>query len=65
MYQNVTRDIEIKSNLTITRGEGRGDNGEKGFQELLQRTHGENQGGGWKQGRDVGLAGVGVKCRQL
>ena len=33
--QNITRDIEIKNNLTIARGEGRGDSGEKGFQELL------------------------------
>ena len=33
--QNITRDIEVKSNLTITRGEGRGDNRERGFQELL------------------------------
>ena len=33
--QNITRDIEIKSNLTIARGEGKGDRGEKGFQELL------------------------------
>ena len=31
----------------------------KGFQEVLQRTHGQNQGGGWKQRREVGLAGVG------
>ena len=31
----------------------------KGFQELLKRTHGQNQGGGWKQGREVGLAVVG------
>ena len=23
------------------------------------RTHGQSQGGGWKQGREVGLAGVG------
>ena len=30
----------------------------KGFQELLQRTHGQNQGGGWTRGREVGLAGV-------
>ena len=22
-------------------------------------THGQNQGGGWKQGREVGLVGVG------
>ena len=33
--QNITRDIEIKNNLTIARGEGREDSGEKGFQELL------------------------------
>ena len=33
--QNITRDIEVKSNLTIAKGEGRGDTGEKGFQELL------------------------------
>ena len=38
---------------------GRGQWGE-GFQELLQRTQGQNQGGGWKQGREVGLAGVGL-----
>ena len=33
-----------------------GDNGGKGFPELLQRTHGQNHGEGWKQGREVGLA---------
>ena len=33
--QNITRDIEVKSNLTITRGECREDSGERGFQELL------------------------------
>ena len=27
------------------------------LQELLSRTHGQNQGGGWRQGREVGLAG--------
>ena len=43
----------------------------KGFQKQLQRTHGQNQwGGGQKQGREVGMAGVqkgvvGGKCRQL
>ena len=30
-----------------------------GLQELLYRTHGQNQGGGWRQGREVGSAGVG------
>ena len=33
--QNITRDIEIKNNLTVTRGEVGGDNGAKCFQETL------------------------------
>ena len=33
--QNITRDIEVKSNLTITRGEWREDSRERGLQELL------------------------------
>ena len=33
--QNITRDIEVENNLTIARGEGGRDSGEKGFQELL------------------------------
>ena len=28
--QNITRDIEVKNNLPITRGECRGDSGERG-----------------------------------
>ena len=32
---NITRDIEIQNNITIARGEGRGDSGAKGFQKLL------------------------------
>ena len=35
--QKITRDIEIKNNLTVTRGEVGGDNWGKGFQEQLQR----------------------------
>ena len=57
--QNITRDIEAKNNLTIARGQRGRDIGEKGFQELLERTHGQNQGRGWKQGKEVGLVGVG------
>ena len=53
--QNITRDTESKNNLTVTRGEVGGDNGGKGFPELLQRTHGQNHGEGWKQRREVGL----------
>ena len=30
-----TRDIEIKNNVTIARGEWAGDSGERGLQELL------------------------------
>ena len=33
--QNITRDIEVKNNLTIARGEWGGDSGERGLQELL------------------------------
>ena len=33
--QNITRDIEVKNNLTLARGEWGGDSGERGFQELL------------------------------
>ena len=33
--QNVTRDIEIKDNVTIARGEWGEDSGERGLQELL------------------------------
>ena len=33
--QNITRDIEVKSNLTIARGEWGGDSREKSFQEQL------------------------------
>ena len=51
----------MKNNLTVTRGEVGGDNGGKWvkrFQEQLQKTHGQNQGG-WDQGWEVGMAGVG------
>ena len=33
--QNITRDIEVKNNVTIARGEWGGGSGERGFQELL------------------------------
>ena len=33
--QNITRDIEVKNNLTIARGKGGRNSGEKGFWELL------------------------------
>ena len=33
--QNITRDIEIKNNVTIARGEWGGESGERGLQELL------------------------------
>ena len=33
--QNITRHIEVKNNLTTTRGEWGGDSGERGLQELL------------------------------
>ena len=38
--------MEVKNNLTIARGEWGRDSGEMGFQELLYRTQGQNQGRG-------------------
>ena len=37
----------------------RRDSEERGLQELLSRTHGQNEGGGWRWGREGGLARVG------
>ena len=63
--QNITRDIEIKNNLTIARGEGAV--GRRVFRNYykghMDKTKGE---GGSKGGRWVRLGGmVGEKCRQL
>ena len=33
--QNITKDIEIKNNVTVARGEWGGDSEERGLQELL------------------------------
>ena len=33
--QNITRDFEVKNNLTMDRGECGGDSEERGLQELL------------------------------
>ena len=43
----------------MVRGEGGGDREERGLQAILYRTHGQNQGGWWRLGREVGSAGVG------
>ena len=65
--QNLTRDIENKNKLTVTRGEVGRDSGAKrgkGFQEHLQRTHGQNQRG-LDQGWVVGMAGVWGSGREM
>ena len=46
--QRKFKKISVFDNLTITREEWGGDSGERGFQELLKRTHEQNQGGGWR-----------------
>ena len=43
----------------MNRREWGGDSEERGLPELLQRTRGQNPGGGWRWGREVGSAGVG------
>ena len=45
------RDIEIKNNLTVTRGEGEGDNGAKGFRNNYKGHMDKTKGGGIKGGR--------------
>ena len=51
--------FEIKNIVTIAREEWGGDSGERGLQELLYRTHGQNQGGaGGRGGRWVQLGWV-------
>ena len=57
--QNITRDIEVKNNLTIARGEGGRDSGGEGFSGNTIKDTWTKARGGWKQGREVGLAGVG------
>ena len=42
--QNITRDIEVKNNLTIARGEWGVDSGERGLQELLKDTWTKSRG---------------------
>ena len=55
--QNITRDIEVKSNLTIARGEWGGDNGGEGFSgtTIKDKTKGEDGGG---EGGGFGWGGV-------
>ena len=55
------RDIEIKNNLTVTRGEVGGDNGGKGRRVFRNndKGHMDKTKGVWKQGRKVGWLGVG------
>ena len=57
--QNITQDIEIKNNLTVTRGEGGGDNGGRVFRNYskghMDKTKvgveaGEGGGFGWDGG---------------
>ena len=45
-------------NLTMARRKWEGDSGERGLQDLLQRTQGQNQG----KGRGVGGTGVQLGC---
>ena len=57
--QNITRDIEVKNNLTIARGEWGGDSGEKGFQGTWTKPRGrvearEGGGFGWGVGEEWG-----------
>ena len=67
--QNITRDIEVKNNLAITRGEWGGDSEERGLQSYYKghmekiKGQGGGRGGMWVC---LGCGGeMGRKCRQL
>ena len=69
---NITRDIEIKNNLKVIRGEMEGDNvGRRGrFSGTTIKDTWTKPRGEWKQGREEGLTRVlggvvGSKRRQL
>ena len=69
--QNITRDIEITNNVTVTRGEVGGDNGEKGgrvfrnnYKGHMDKTKGAEAREGGGDGSGWRGAG-GDKCRQL
>ena len=51
----ITRDIEVKNNLTTARGEWGGNSGERGLQELLAIKDTWTK----SRGLEVGSAGVG------
>ena len=53
----MTRDIEIKNNLRVTRGEVGGDNGGRVFRNNY-KGHMDKTKVGWKQGREEGLPGL-------
>ena len=60
--QNINRDIKVKNNLTVTRGEVGGDNGGKGRRVLRNNYKGhmdKTKGSGIKGGRWVWLGGGG------
>ena len=51
--QNITRDIEVKSYLTIARGEWGGDSGERVYRNYYKGHMGKTKGecgGGWGRG---------------
>ena len=53
--------MEIKNKLTVTRGEMGGENGGKWVKVFRNNYKGpmDKTKGGWHQGREVGMAGVG------
>ena len=62
--QNITRDIEIKNNLTVTRGEGiMGGKGKWFSGTSLKDTWAKPMRGGSRGGREGGIPGVGGSSR--
>ena len=63
---NITRDIEVKNNLTIARGEGGGDSRERGLEgttikDTRTKSRGRlevGEGGGFSWGGGMGRKGI-------
>ena len=73
--QNITRDIEIKNNLTVTGGEVGGDNGGEGFsgtaikdrwEKPRRRVEArEGEGFGWGGGKWWGVSADNCNCTTI
>ena len=65
--ENITRDIEIKNKLTVTRGEWGGVNGKKGEGSSgnMYKGHMDKAKGGGDRGEEAYMGRAGEWCRNM